>query len=87
MITKRDIFAALGAENESHFMAGMLVGIGVGAIVGSAVAMLFAPRTGEQMRHLIGEKVPDLVDKAKTRIGLGRDGGHSRDEATSGQIR
>jgi hypothetical protein len=71
MITKKDILSALGAEvHEDHFLSGMLVGIGVGAIVGGAVAMLFAPRTGTEMRQMISERVPEYVDKAKMKIGL-----------------
>ena len=75
MITRKDILEALGANTEDHFISGMLLGIGVGAIVGSAVAILFAPRTGEEMRHLIGEKGSTLVESAKKRIGMAKNGG------------
>src|SRR5262249_15364684 len=72
MLTKKDILEAIGVDGASdRFVAGMLVGIGVGAMVGSAVAMLLAPRTGAEMRHLIGERSADLVEKAKTKIGIG----------------
>jgi YtxH-like protein len=75
MITKKDILEALGANTEDHFLSGMLLGIGVGAIVGSAVAILFAPRTGVEMRQLISEKGSSLVEKAKSRIASGKNGG------------
>ena len=72
MITKKDILSALGAEiHEDNFLTGMLVGIGVGAIVGGAVAVLFAPKTGPEMRQLIRERAPELVQQARTKIGLG----------------
>lgn len=72
MLTKKDILTALGAEiHEDNFLSGMLVGIGVGAIVGGAVAVLFAPKTGPEMRQMISERVPELIDKAKTRVGIG----------------
>lgn len=72
MITKKDILSALGAEiHEDNFLSGMLIGIGVGAIVGGAVAMLFAPKTGPELRQMISERVPEIVDKAKTKIGMG----------------
>lgn len=75
MITKKDILSALGAEiHEDNFISGMLVGIGVGAIVGGAVAMLFAPRTGPEMRQILSERVPELIDKAKTKVGLSTNG-------------
>lgn len=75
MITKKDILEAIGADTDDRFMSGMLVGIGVGAIVGSAVAMLLAPKTGTEIRHIIGERGSDLIEKAKTRVGLSKNGG------------
>ncbi len=78
MITKRDILEALGAEiHEDKFMTGMLVGIGVGAIVGGAVALLMAPKTGPEMRTMLSERSHDLVEKAKERIGAKGNGGKS----------
>jgi hypothetical protein len=75
MITKKDILTALGAEvHEDHFLTGMLVGIGVGAIIGGAVAVLLAPKTGTEMRQMISERVPELVNQAKSKIGLGGNG-------------
>jgi len=86
MITKKDILSALGAEiHEDNFLSGMLVGIGVGAIVGGAVAMLFAPKTGPEMRQIISERVPELIDKAKTRVGLANHGNKAA-EGTTGTI-
>ena len=71
MFTKKDVLEAIGAEiHEDRFITGMLVGIGVGAIVGGAVALLLAPRTGPEMRQLITERGSDLVEKAKNRIGM-----------------
>jgi gas vesicle protein len=74
MISKKDILEAIGADTDDRFMTGMLVGIGVGAIVGSAVAMLLAPRTGSEIRHIISEKGSDLIEKAKTRVGISKNG-------------
>ncbi len=87
MITKKDILSALGAEvHEDHFLTGMLVGIGVGAIVGGAVAVLFAPRTGSEMRQLISERVPEIVDRAKSKIGLGNGNKTPETTGTTGAI-
>ena len=78
MITKRDIMEALGAEiHEDKLVTGMLIGIGIGAIVGGAVALLMAPKTGPEMREMLSERGADLVEKAKTRVGLGQNGGKS----------
>ena len=71
MITKKDIYEALGVQTSDHFMTGMLVGIGIGALVGSAVAMLLAPKSGSEIRRMISEKTSDLVEGAKTKIGVG----------------
>ena len=82
MITKSDILTALGAEiHEDKFLTGMLVGIGVGAIVGGAVAVLFAPKTGTEIRQLIRERAPELVQQARTKIGLGN--GNKTESATT----
>jgi hypothetical protein len=75
MITKQDIFEALGADSNDRFLSGMLVGIGVGALVGGVVAMLLAPKTGSELRQMIGERGSDLISKAKDKIGAGKNGG------------
>jgi len=84
MITKKDILEALGANTEDHFISGMLLGIGVGAIVGSAVAILLAPKTGQEMRQLISERSSEYLEKAKNRIGLAGNGGQATQKPTSG---
>ena len=61
MITKKDILEAIGAETDDRFTSGMLIGIGVGAIVGSALAMLFAPKAGSEMRQMIGERGTEMI--------------------------
>lgn len=81
MITKKDILEAIGAETDDRFMSGMLIGIGVGAIVGSALAMLFAPKAGAEMRHMIGERGSEIIEKAKTKVGLGKNGGETAGES------
>jgi hypothetical protein len=70
MITKKDILEALGGAQEDRFMTGMLVGVGVGALVGGIVALLFAPRSGAEIRGTIREKGGNLVDRIRNR---GRD--------------
>lgn len=87
MITKKDILEAIGAETDDRFMSGMLIGIGVGAIVGSAIAMLFAPKAGADMRHMIGERGSEIIEKAKTKVGLGKNGGEGASESGREPIR
>jgi len=65
MITRRDIMNALGDQTEDKFLTGLFVGIGVGALIGSAVALLVSPRSGSDLRQMIGEKVGSLKQKAR----------------------
>ncbi len=52
----------MGSEGGSgDFLAGFLVG----AFVGAAVALLFAPASGEEMRSQIREKSIELKDRAE----------------------
>jgi len=53
----------MGEKTSSgDFFAGFLVG----ALVGAAVALLFAPQTGEETRTLIREKGIELGERADT---------------------
>ena len=65
MVTKKDILEALGMETEDRFMTGMLIGIGVGALVGGITSLLLAPRSGTDLRGEIGGRVRDMVDKVR----------------------
>jgi gas vesicle protein len=65
MVTKNDILEALGMEARDRFLTGMFVGIGVGALIGSAVAMLLSPKSGRELRDLIGNKGNEWLGKAK----------------------
>jgi gas vesicle protein len=70
MISTKDIVESMVNARENQFLTGMLVGIGVGAIVGGAVALLLSPKSGPEMRQLISNRSSDLVDRARTRIGM-----------------
>ena len=81
MLTKKDVLTALGLmddirEDEHSFLWGLLAGVGIGAAVGSAVAMMLAPRKGSELRGALGMKAQDfssnlgmkvkgIVEKAK----------------------
>jgi gas vesicle protein len=45
----------------------------MGAIAGAAVALLFAPATGEETREFIGQKAREGRDKARDAVDQGRE--------------
>jgi gas vesicle protein len=45
-----------------------LIYLGAGAGIGVVLGLLFAPRSGEEMRHNITSKVDDLSHKVQDRI-------------------
>jgi len=51
--------------NEQSTGRGFLLGIIVGAVVGGAVALLFAPKSGMETRALIKEKAEEATEKVK----------------------
>ncbi len=51
-------------ENKSSSWAGNLVFFFLGAAVGAAVALLYAPQEGGVTRRVIGEKASDMREKA-----------------------
>ncbi len=72
---KEDILDALGIEQESSGWLPMaLAGFGVGCAVGAAVAILFAPKSGRELREDIKDKGRDLMNRGKdemANLGLG----------------
>lgn len=63
---KRDILNALGLEQESNFWTVALAGFGVGCLVGAAVAIMVAPKSGKELRG-------DIMDKGRDLIGHGKE--------------
>ena len=64
MIPNRDaLIEALGLRRDTTTMsdsASMLMIFAAGALFGTALALLFAPRSGEELRADLREKVSDL---------------------------
>jgi gas vesicle protein len=52
---------------------GVLMAFAVGAAVGAAVALLFAPATGEETREYLGERAREGRDRATEAARQGRD--------------
>lgn len=62
---KKDVLAALGMETDTNFWTVALAGFGVGCIVGAAVAMMVAPKSGRELRSDLMEKGRGLVSRGK----------------------
>jgi gas vesicle protein len=45
-----------------------LIYLGAGCGIGLVLGMLFAPQSGEEMRHTIGNKVDDLTHRVQDRV-------------------
>jgi len=52
-------------ETEDHVWASIAAGVVIGFVVGGALALLFAPKSGAQLRADLGDAVDDLKDKAE----------------------
>jgi gas vesicle protein len=51
----------MNKDNASGFVIGLLAG----AIIGGAVALLYAPKSGKETRQLIKDKTTEVVDTVK----------------------
>jgi len=61
------------SENKTMQMGGFLAAFAIGAVAGAAIALLYAPRSGEETRKLIAEKGGELKGKAADAIAKARD--------------
>ncbi|MBN2100901.1 YtxH domain-containing protein [Candidatus Dojkabacteria bacterium] len=52
----------MSRDNRSMGVASFLAGAVIGGVVGAGVALLFAPRSGEETRKIIKKKAEELGD-------------------------
>jgi gas vesicle protein len=57
-----------------------MVAFVIGALTGAAVALLFAPATGEEAREFLGQKAREGKAKARDAMDQGREYYHSQRE-------
>ncbi len=62
-----DLRRKLGLSNndDSNALIYMLAGVGLGAIIGAAAGLLFAPKAGSELRNDLGEKFGELKGKTE----------------------
>ena len=61
------------SENNSYPVGGFLAVFAIGALAGAGIALLYAPRSGEETRNLIAAKGRELKGKATDALGDARD--------------
>ena len=64
-MNKDDILEALGIEGGSNWFLHGLAGFGIGCVVGAAVAMLVAPKSGAELREDLMERGRDMMKKGR----------------------
>ncbi len=52
-------------QDERSGVLYLLAGIGLGVLIGAVIGLLFAPKSGEEMRGEIGHKLHDLTEKVR----------------------
>lgn len=50
-------------RNDANSMLYLLAGVGLGAIIGAAAGMLFAPKAGEELRSELNDKLKEIKNK------------------------
>ena len=61
-------YTAASAGNEAddgHVWGSIVTGVAIGLVVGGALALLFAPKSGTQLRTDLGGAVDDLSNRAE----------------------
>ena len=64
-IPRDKVLEALGIEEEKNWIGIALAGFGVGCLVGAAVSMLLAPKSGRELRSDIAERGRNLIHRGK----------------------
>ena len=75
------------ANNDNGVTAGtIMVAFVIGALTGAAVALLFAPASGEETREYLGQKAREGKARAREALAEGREFYNQQRENFSGAI-
>lgn len=75
---RRDVLAAVGLDYRPSLLEAALPAAGLfvaGALLGSGIALLFAPKSGRDLRRQIGRKTTDLAQQIESAAGKVLPGG------------
>jgi len=65
-------------NSESNRIAGYLAAFAIGALIGTGVALLYAPRSGKETRELLAKKSRELKGKASDVLDDAKDFVHAK---------
>jgi gas vesicle protein len=75
------------ANNDNGVTAGtIMVAFVIGALTGAAVALLFAPASGEETREYLGQKAREGKARAREALAEGREFYNQQRDSFSGAI-
>jgi gas vesicle protein len=60
------------AEEKDGLAKGLLIGFIAGSAIGAIIALLYAPKSGKEMRADIKEKAGDLKDEVSEKLNIAR---------------
>ena len=63
-VSHSDSSSGNGAD-DPHVWGSIVAGVAIGLIVGGALALLFAPKSGDHLRTGLGDAVDDLKERAE----------------------
>ena len=82
---KEDILDALGIENNQNWLSIALVGFGIGCVVGGAVALMLAPKSGREIREDLMDRSRDLMQRGREFVGQETQGGGQGTQSNLGR--
>lgn len=60
-------------SKESNLSKGLLIGFLTGGVVGAAIALLYAPKSGKELRQDLKGKADELIDDAEKYIDVAKE--------------
>ena len=68
-ISREDILDALGIERSGSWFGPAAAAFGIGLVVGAAAALLLAPKSGEELRQDLSQKMREMREQVRPEQG------------------